>query len=293
MFTGVRQHHAVFSTLLLAVIVLGSSVSVRAQLNKDLPEDVKGLDVEQKIGAQIDLDLTFINEDGQTVALRDYFKHGRPVVLNLAYYSCPMLCGMVIKGVTNSLREVPWLPGREFEVVTVSFDPRETAPLAKAKKEAVLVDYGRPQARAGWHLLVDQDGHAKKLADQIGFKYRWIEREQQFAHGSVTFILTPEGKMSRYLFGLAYEPRDMRLALTEASNGRLGTVVDKFMNYCYHYDPVERTYVLKALQVMKLGGAVIVAAMLGMLFFFWRREFKGQSATDRIESGSGEGIIPH
>ncbi|MFN7947284.1 MAG: SCO family protein [Blastocatellia bacterium] len=293
MFTEVRQNRAVFSTLVLAVIVLCSSVSVRAQLNTGLPEDVKGLDVEQKIGAQIDLDLTFINEDGQTVALRDYFKHGRPVVLNLAYYSCPMLCGMVIKGVTNSLREVPWLPGREFEVVTISFDPREGAPLAKAKKEAVLVDYGRPQAREGWHFLVNQDDHAKKLADQIGFKYRWIEREQQFAHGSVTFILTPEGKMSRYLFGLAYEPRDMRLALTEASNGKLGTVVDKFMNYCYHYDPVERTYVLKAIQVMKLGGVVIVVAMVAMLFFFWRREFKGQQTTDRIQSGSGEGIIPH
>lgn len=266
-----------------------------AQLNLDVPSDVKGLDVEQQLNAQIDLDLSFTNEEGQTVTLRDYFKHGRPVVLNLAYYSCPMLCGLVIKGVTNTLRDIPWLPGREFEVVTISFDPRETAGLAKAKKEAVLVDYGRPEARNGWHFLVDKDDNARKLAEQIGFKYRWIEREKQFAHGSVTFILTPEGRMSRYLFGLSYEPRDMRLALTEASNGKVGSVVEKIMLYCYHYDPIERTYVMRAKNFMRFGGAVILLSIGTMLFFFWRREFTGRPAGrgTEPESVDTETIVPH
>src|SRR5581483_10613871 len=256
----VPQNRVQFSGgLMLLVLVLCTSLTALAQLNRELPSDVQGLQVEQKLDAQIDLDLTFTNEEGQTVALRDYFGKGRPVVLNLAYYSCPMLCGMVIKGVTNTLREIPWTPGREFEVVTVSFDPRETALLAKAKKEAVMVDYGRPQAREGWHFLVDKDGNQK-----------------QFAHASVTMIATPEGKMSRYLIGIAYQPRDMRLALTEASNGKIGTIIDSFMLYCYHYDPEARSYVPMARRIMKIGGLVVVTMVGSILFFFWRREFKGQ-----------------
>jgi protein SCO1/2 len=288
-FIPERKSLRLFSSLLLGVIVFCASLTAWAQVNNSLPENTKGLELERKLNAQIDLDLTFINEEGQSVALRDYFSKGRPVILNLAYYSCPMLCSMVLKGVTNSLREIPWQPGREFEVITISFDPRDTTVLAKAKKEAILVDYGRPQARDGWHVLIDQDNHAQKLADQIGFKYRWVENEKQFAHGSVTFILTPEGKMSQYLSGLAYEPRDMRLALTEASQGKLGSVVEKMMLYCYHYDPIERTYVLRAIQVMKIGGVLIISALATMLFFFWRREFKGRP----VPPENREGIVSH
>ncbi len=247
---------------------------------------MKGLELEQKLNAQVDPELTFLNEEGQVVALRDYLGKGRPVVLNLVYYGCPMLCGMVTKGVTNTLREIPWTPGREFEVVTISFDSRETPPLAKAKKEAVLVDYGRPQARAGWHFLVDKDGNAKKLADQVGFKYRWIEDQKLFAHGSVTMILTPEGKMSRYLIGISYEPRDLRLALTEASHGRIGSVVERIMLYCYHYDPEARSYVPTANKIMRIGGVVIVMLIGGMLWFFWWREFRGQPPAPTVQPGS-------
>ncbi len=279
-----RAGLSVFSGLLLLIIVLCSSFTAAAQLNNGLPSDVKGLELEQKLNAPVDPDLTFLNEEGQTVALRDYLGKGRPVVLNLAYYSCPMLCGIVIKGVTNTLRDIPWTPGREFEVVTISFDPRETSFLAKAKKEAVLVDYGRPQARDGWHFLVDKDGNAKKLADQVGFKYRWIEDQKLFAHGSVTMILTPEGKMSRYLVGIAYEPRDLRLALSEASNGKIGTVVERIMLYCYHYDPEARSYVPTAKRIMRIGGAVIMTLIGAMLFFFWRREFRPPAPT--VQPGS-------
>ncbi|MFN0123807.1 MAG: SCO family protein [Blastocatellia bacterium] len=261
--------------LLLAGIVLCQSVVVSAQINKDLPEDIRGLQIDEKLNTNVDLDLTFINEEGQTVTLRDYFSKGRPVVLNLVYYACPMLCGMVTKGVTNVLRDIPWTPGREFEVVTISFDPRETAPLAKAKKEAVLSDYGRPQAREGWHFLVDTNDNAKKLSDQVGFKYRWVEDNKQFAHGSVTFILTPEGKISRYLYGLSYQPRDMRLALTEASNGKVGSTIEQFLLYCYHYDPAARSYVPMARRIMKIGGVVIVSLIAMMLYLFWRRELRG------------------
>lgn len=267
----------------MTLVLCNSFVS--AQVNDGLPEDVKDLKVEEKLNTQLDLNLSFINEAGQTVALRDYFKSGKPVVLNLVYYSCPMLCGMVTKAVTNTLRDMEWTPGKEFEVVTISFDPRETYQLANAKKEAVLVDYGRPQAREGWHFLVDKDDNAKKLSDQIGFRYRWIEDQKQFAHGSVTFVVTPEGKMSRYLYGLAYEPRDMKLALAEASQGKVGDWATKILLYCYHYDPQARSYVFAARNVMKIGGLIVFSLVALGLVIFWRREIRG-------EGGGGWGKPP-
>lgn len=263
---------------LLVAIVL-CHLPIAAQINDGLPEDVKDLKVEEKLNTQVDLNLSFYNEAGQSVTLREYFKSGRPVVLTMAYYSCPMLCGMVIKGVTNSLRDVEWTPGKEFEVINVSFDPRETYQLANAKKEAVLVDYGRLQAREGWHFLADKDGNAKKLAAQMGFKYRWIEDQKQFAHGSVAFVLTPEGKISRYLYGLSYAPRDMKLALAEASEGKVGDWTTKLLLYCYHYDPQARSYVLTAKTIMRIGGLVVLSLVALGLVIFWRREMRGEGGS--------------
>lgn len=242
---------------------------------EEKPREIREVSLQEKLNAQVDPELTFIDETGQTVALKDYFGKGRPVVLNLVYYSCPMLCGMVLQGVVRSLKEVPYTPGQEIEVVTISFDPKETAVLAAAKKNTIFQEYTRPGAEKGWHVLVDKDGNAKKLADQVGFGFKWDEETQQFAHPSVTMILTPQGRVSRYLNGIDYAQRDMRLALAEASQGKIGTLSDRIMLYCYKYDPTARSYVMAATNTMKAGGVLIVLVMGLMLFVFWRRELRG------------------
>ncbi len=270
---------------LVSLIILLGSLSGHSQtpLKSDqMPVDLKDVGLDEKLAAQIDLNLTFTDETGNTVALKDYFSKGRPVILNLVYYSCPMLCGMVLQGVVRSLKQVPYTPGKEIEVVTISFDPREGSTLALAKKNSVMQEYNRPGADAGWHVLVDKDGNAKKLADQIGFRFKWNEEEKQFAHPSVTMVLTPEGKISRYLNGIDYPQRDMRLALAEASQGKIGTISDRFMLYCYKYDPSSRSYVMAATNAMKIGGVLIMLFLGGALFLVWRREFKGQGGSRNV-----------
>lgn len=246
------------------------------------PEQIRNLGVDEKLNQQIDTSLTFLDGDGRTVALKDLLHKDRPVVLNLVYYSCPLLCGFVMQGVVRSLRGVPYTVGRDVEAITVSFDPKEKPELAKAKKESLLKEYGRPEAAAGWHVLVDKDGNAKRLADQVGFKYEWSEADQQFAHPSVTMILTPEGKVSRYLYGIDYEPRTLRLALTEASQGKIGSTVDRLLLFCYHYDPQSRSYVLFARNVMKAGGVLVMLVLGALLFVFWRREARGQGGSRNV-----------
>jgi protein SCO1 len=274
-----------FYVFTVFLIILLGSLSGQAQTlvkSDQMPVDLKDVGLDEKLAAQVDLNLQFTDETGKTVVLKEYFSKGRPVILNLVYYSCPMLCGMVLQGVVRSLKQVPYTPGQEIEVVTVSFDPREGSVLALAKKNSVMQEYNRPGAEAGWHVLVDKDGNAKKLADQIGFHFKWNEEEKQFAHPSVTMVLTPEGKISRYLNGIDYPQRDMRLALAEASQGKIGTISDRFMLYCYKYDPSSRSYVMAATNAMKLGGALIMLLIGGSLVWFWRREFKGQGGSRNV-----------
>lgn len=267
--------------VLCGVAVNGLKAQVPVKPDQ-MPRELNDIGLNEKLNAQIDAELTFLDENGQVVALKDYFGKGRPVVLNLVYYSCPMLCSMVLQGVVESLKQVPYTPGQEIEVVTISFDPKETSALAAAKKSTILHEYTRPGADQGWHVLVDKDGNAKKLADQIGFRFKWDEETKQFAHPSVTMILTPEGRVSRYLNGIDYPQRDMRLALAEASQGKIGTLSDRIMLFCYKYDPSSRSYVMAATNTMKLGGVLIVL-MLGVpLFLFWRREMRGQGGSRNV-----------
>lgn len=268
---------------LLSLITLCATSSAQIPIRPDeKTREVQDVTLVEKLNTQVDPNLTFIDGDGQTVALKDYFGKGRPVILNLVYYSCPMLCGMVLQGVVRSLKQVPYTPGQDIEVVTISFDPKETSVLAAAKKNTIMEDYARPGSDKGWHVLVDKEGSAKKLADQIGFKYKWDDETKQFAHPSVTMILTPEGKVSRYLGGIDYAQRDMRLALTEASQGKIGTISDRFMLYCYKYDPSSRSYVMAATNTMKVGGVLIMLLLGGCLMIFWRREFKGQGGNRNV-----------
>ena len=296
--SGVKEQSWSIPRILVSLLIFCSLLSgntpAQVLLKADQkPAEIQDVALDEKLNGQVDPNLTFLDENGQTVALKDYFGKGRPVVLNLVYYSCPMLCGMVLQGVVRSLKQVAYTPGQEIEVVTISFDPKENSVLAAAKKNSIMQDYSRPGSDKGWHVLVDKDGNAKKLADQIGFRYKWDEETKQFAHPSVTTILTPEGKVSRYLPGIDYQARDMRLALAEASQGKISTVVDRFMLYCYKYDPSSRSYVMAATNAMKIGGLLIMLFLGGALFLFWRREFKGQGGNRNVWEEDSKPVEPH
>ena len=235
-----------------------------------LPKELEGVGIEEKLGGKIDLDLTFIAENGYPVALREYFNQGRPVILNLVYYNCPMLCTLVLNAQTKTMREIPWTPGEEYEVVTISIDPMETFALSRQKKELYLTNYERPAP--GWHFLADHEGNVKRLAEQIGFHYRYDESRGQFSHAAAIMVLTADGTISRYLYGIRYKTRDLRLALTEASDGKVGAISDRVLLFCFHYDPSEKSYVPFATNIMRAGGVLIVLIMGTILFALWRRE---------------------
>jgi protein SCO1/2 len=238
--------------------------------DQPLPAELQGVGVDERLGRPVDLNLTFIAENGYPVALRDFFHKDRPVLLNFVYYSCPMLCNMILNAQTAALKQIPWTPGNEFEIVTISIDPTETFNLAQQKRAIYLESYGRPAT--GWHFLTDDHGNVKKLADQAGFHYRYDEKQAQYAHPAVIMMLTPEGKLSRYLYGIKFNPRDIRFALTEASESKFGLSVDRVLLYCFHYDPQARGYVLFASRLMRAGGALTVLVLALVLFHFWRRE---------------------
>jgi protein SCO1/2 len=254
---------------LLAAGLLACLVTLYAA-DQPLPRELEGVGVEEKLGGAVDLDLTFIGEDGYPVALREFFNQGRPVILNLVYYNCPMLCNLVLNGQTSALREIPWTPGEEYEVVTISIDPTETFALAGKKKELYLSNYGKPAP--GWHFLANHEDNARKLADQVGFGYKYDETIEQFAHAAVIMVLTADGKVSRYLYGIRFKTRDMRLALTEASDGKIGEISDRVLLFCFHYDPSEKSYVPFATNIMRAGGVLVVLILGLFLFKLWRRE---------------------
>lgn len=247
------------SAILMCALALGAG---------ELPAELEGVGVAEKVGGKIDLDLAFTAENGYPVALREFFNKGRPVILDLVYYSCPMLCNLVLNGQTAGLREIPWTPGNEFEVVTISIDPTETFDLAQRKRAVYLENYGRPAA--GWHFLTDRDGNARKLAEQVGFRYRYDETTRQYAHAAAIMILTPDGKVARYLYGIKFSPRDLRLALTEASESKFRFSVDQLLLYCFHYDPQARGYVLFARNFMRAGGVLTMLALGVVLWRMWR-----------------------
>jgi protein SCO1/2 len=252
---------------LFAVLLATAALAGQSDI---LPPEMEGVGVTERVGQPVDLDLTFIAENGYPVPLKQYFHQGRPVILNLVYYRCPMLCNLVMNGQVKALRDIPWTPGSEFEVVTISIDPEETFNLAQAKKAAYLAAYEKPAP--GWHFLSDQNGNVKKLADQLGFRYRYDAKQQQFIHNAAIFILTPDGRVSRYLYGIQFKVRDLRLALTEASEGKSKFSVDQLLLFCYHYDPQSRSYVPFATNIMRAGGVLVILILGFTLWRFWKYE---------------------
>lgn len=235
------------------------------------PPILRQVSIEQRLGKPLPLDLTFRDEAGGIVRLGDYFGK-RPVVLVLAYYNCPMLCTQVLNGLLSAMRVLSFDAGREYEVVTVSFDPRDKPSDARAKKTPYLSRYGRPGGAAGWHFLTGEKPAIDALTEAVGFRYAWDEKIGQFAHASAIYVSTPEGKLSRYIYGIEYAPRDLRLALVEASRGKIGTAVDQLLLYCYHYDPAAGRYSAVVMNMVRLAGVAAVLLLSTFLAVMWRRD---------------------
>jgi protein SCO1/2 len=248
-------------------------LALPARAQPELPEALRRAAIEQKPGAQVPLDVPLRDESGREVRLGD-FLGGRPAILVLAYYRCPRLCSQVLNDLLGTLRGVPLEPGKDYTFVTVSFDPDDKPALAAAKKAAYLEEYGRPGASAGWHFLTGDPGPVRQVADAVGFNYYYDPQKGQYAHDSGIMILTPEGRVSRYFFGLDYQSQatNLRLALVEASSGKIGSPVDQVLLFCLSYDPATGRYRLTALNAVRLAGVVTVLLLGAGLLVAWRRE---------------------
>ncbi len=242
-------------------------------VSNGLPDALQKVGIEQRLGEQLPLNAEFKDEEGRSVKLAEYFNGGRPAILALVYYECPMLCNQILNGLTGSLKGISLDAGKDFDVIAISFDARENdkAGLAKNKKAAYLERYGRPGSDGGWHFLTGEQAAIDEVTAAAGFTYRWDDASNQFAHASAIMIVTPDGKLSRYFYGIDYAPRDVKLSLVDSSENKVGSVTDQLLLYCYHYDPATGKYGLQILRVLRLAAIATLLGMGAMGIFFWRR----------------------
>ena len=270
-FAGIKNTKSpypfAFCLLLFAFCLFPSSLLG----DTTLPPTLRHVGIDQRLNEQVPPDLIFRDEEGRTVRLGQYFG-GRPVLLSLVYFECPMLCTMELNGIVRSLRGMSLRPGRDFTVVTVSFNPREGPALAAAKKEVYLKGYGHPEAAAGWHFLTGDEPQIQKLAQAMGFRYVYDAKNAQYAHATGIMVLTPSGRLARYFYGIDYPPRDLRMALVEASQNKIATPVDYVLLFCYHYDPATAKYSLAIMRVMQAAGFATVLVIGAFLVVMFRRE---------------------
>lgn len=297
-YWGMFGYSIVYLLALFILLMVDALIAAKpVHAAEKIPMELQGVGIVEKLGAQVDLDLKFRDETGAVVPLRKFFDAHKPVALMLAYYGCPNLCNFFLNGATESLKNLKWMPGREFQAVTVSFDPREEPMLAARKKASHLKLLDRAGAENGWHFLVSESkagpedpNNAKTLAEQVGFKYRFDKAQSQYAHAAAMIFLTPQGKVSRYLYGIEFKEKDLRLALSESSGNKIGTVVDRLLLFCYNYDPKTRKYSLYAMNLMRASAGVTVLALGTWLLAFRRRGRREEKARDNI-SNSPEGRI--
>jgi protein SCO1/2 len=244
-----------------------------AGTSNGLPDALQTIGIEQRLGESLPLTAEFKDESGQAVQLGKFFNNGRPVILALVYYECPMLCNQVLNGLTGSLKGITFNAGKEFDVVAVSFDARENDKpgLAQNKKASYMERYGRPGTEQGWHFLTGSQASIDAITNAAGFKYKWDDKSNQFAHASAVMVVTPEGKLSRYLYGIDYAAKDLKLGLIESAENRIGGVADQLLLYCFHYDPSTGKYGFAILSVIRLFAIFTLAGMAAMGFVFWKR----------------------
>ncbi len=274
------------SSLALVAAAIVCAPSARAVPREDTPfgatqdvaPELANVGIDEHLGGALPKDTIFRDTSGQMVTLGQYFDGRRPVLLVFAYHTCPMLCSLVLDAVTTSLAGVPWTVGKEFDVVSISIDPRDTPATASKKRDELVAKYGRGGSTTGWHFLVGDEQNIRRVTSAVGFDYHWDERQQQYAHPAATYLLTPDAKIARYLYGIAYEPSDVRLGLLEASQGHYISTTEKLLLYCYHYDPQGKKYSLVAMNVMRLGGGVTVVLLGGFLGIMFLREKRKRRA---------------
>jgi protein SCO1/2 len=272
---GARYNSIFAAVVLLACAML--PVRADAQMNNGVmsppantrPPRLENVGIEQHLNTQIPPELIFRDETGKSVKLGDYFRR-KPLILNLVYYNCTMLCGEALAGLSSAMRLVKFDVGNQFDVITVSFDPRETPEIAAAKKIDYVKRYGRPSANQGWHFLTGQADSINALTKAVGFQYQYDEKTNQFAHATAIMVLTPEGRISRYFYGVDFPPKDLRMGLVEASQNKIGNAVDAVLLYCYHYDPQTGKYGAMVTNILRLAGGATVLLLGGMLLVLWR-----------------------
>lgn len=280
--TARRRHSLVAAVyglalaLAIAPAAVGAAIEPGASGGIMEPADVRPaalreVGIDQRLGETLPLDAAFTDDHGRAVKLGDYFGK-KPVVLVMTYFECPMLCTLVLNGLGKTLKTMNFEPGKEFDVVAVSFDPRDTPETAAKKKEAYVADYGRTATADGWHFLTGAQPEIERVAKAVGFRYRWVPEEKQFAHAAAVIVATPDGKLSHYFYGVEYAPRDLRLGLIEAADHKIGTAVDALLLFCYRYDPATGKYGAIALNIVRIGGVATVLAIGAFMTVMFRRE---------------------
>lgn len=273
----------IVAAFLSGLATLGTLGSVRAQVLRELPQ-LEDVGVTERIGASIPPEIELTDESGRVVRMGDLVGRGRPAVVILGYYGCPMLCGLVLNGFLDAAKASPWTVGRDYDVVYVTIDPNEQPPLAAAKKAAVLESYGRAGSAEGWHFLTARADQSAALAAAVGFGYRWVPERNEWAHPSVLTLVGADGRIGRYLYGVQFDPRSLRIGLTEAGRGESASMIDRLILYCFHYDANEGRYVVAAQNIMRVAGAFTLVAMAAWLVPFWIRSARGR--------GPGSGFEP-
>lgn len=275
-FRGLFRSVAALAMLLSASVVFAGPKPAPG-IDTSMPKELTGIEIEEKPGAQLPTDVHLRDTQGRDVRLGDYFDGERPVILALAYYECPMLCTLVLNGLVDGLKGTDLSAGKDFRVVVISFDPRDTPEMANKKRETYMKAYGRPVPDRSWDFLVADQADVKRVADTIGFKYRWDEPTKQFAHAAGIFVASPNAVLSRTLYGLEFPSKDVKLALLEASEGKIGSAMNQVLLFCFHYSVSENRYVLATRRLMKAGGVLTVIGLAGLLARYWRAEKRRQA----------------
>jgi protein SCO1/2 len=247
-----------------------------AGVSNGLPDTLQTVGIDQRLGESLPLDAKLRNEDGNDVVLSDLLKSGSPAIIALVYYECPMLCNQVLNGLSGSLKGMSLDPGKDYDIIAISFDARENEKpgLAANKKQSYTDRFGRKGTENGWHFLTGDQAAIDAVTNAVGFKYQWDAKSNQFAHASGVMVVTPEGRLSHYFYGIDYSPKDLKLGLVEAADKKIGSVSDKLLLYCYHYDPATGKYGFAILSAMRIGGILTLVGMGAMGFVFWRRTKK-------------------
>lgn len=248
--------------------------SERVERMEPAPKQLKGVDVQERLGSALPKTLGFRDASGKPVVLGDFFDGEHPVILTLNYSNCPMLCSLQLNGLVDGLKQVEWGINKEYRIVTISLDPNESQELTQRTQNRYLTQYGRPEAPGGWHFLTGSETNVRAFADAIGFGYRYDEKRQEYAHPAAIALASPDGRIMRYLYGLTYPSDTLRLALVEASEGRIGTTLDRLILYCFHYDATEGRYAPVARNIMQLGGVAFVVLLSAFVIFLFRSDLR-------------------